>query len=306
MYNRNRVALFHIKAAVLLLLAGCTSPILPSAKVTSATYAPTQTAISTLTQKPTPIAPPQTSTLVPTDQPSQEQRMVALLQSKGCILPCYLGITPGKSSLDEAKAILDGAGAYVIGSKVLDLQQGEFTYSDYVMSVGDPSGIYETPDPNGSAVIINHYIVLIVKGDVVEGLEVSVIATKSITKFRRYWSRYSVRVIFMQLGAPDHIYLDAHDPTLGYLLLLYDKQDVGVQLLDTSQEIHVCSENETNIINPMFYLYDPNSGLNMFSTGRVSPTNRSAYLPVEEVLGISVSEFYGQVLSNPLICFKPK
>jgi len=39
-------------------------------------------------------------------------RMIGLLRSNSCELPCYLGITPGQTTWEEAKSILDNLGAY--------------------------------------------------------------------------------------------------------------------------------------------------------------------------------------------------
>jgi hypothetical protein len=48
----------------------------------------------------------------PTLSPDRELRMSKLLQAKDCQLPCYLGITPGKTSWTEARQILTDLGAY--------------------------------------------------------------------------------------------------------------------------------------------------------------------------------------------------
>ena len=289
----------------MLILIGCASPIPIVQQQIDIMPSQTITPIISFT-----ATPPVWATFLspaPTVLADQELRMVELLQSKGCILPCYLGIIPGKTSLSEAKVILENIGA----NSIKDIARTDgATYHSYEIRVGDPSVINETPEADGSSVIIYHDIDLVTVDDTVEGIEVYIAATKSKAKFRQYWSRYLTQEIFLQMGAPDHLYANVGNPLYKEygrdLLISYEKQNILIQYYGTGQEINICPENEARFINLSLSLYSPNSGLSIYYDGRVSPTNREVYLPIEEVLGVDTTEFYNQVLSNPSVCFKPQ
>jgi hypothetical protein len=71
---------------------------------------PTPTALPTATSQA--ILPIIGGTLITT---AQENRLVKTLQLEECELPCYLGITPGKTSWASAQQILADLGAEYVG-----------------------------------------------------------------------------------------------------------------------------------------------------------------------------------------------
>ncbi len=233
--------------------------------------------------------------------------MVELLQSQDCVLPCYLGISPGKTLVSEAQLIMRDIGAFDHGDYV---RKGGLNTYNYMLWVGDPSAANETPSPDGSTVKIYNHIALIASAGTVQGLGIDIIASKSMAKFRQYWSRYSTSQIFEQIGKPDHLYIGHTDPFVEEngraLLIEYDKQDVLIEFYGTSRDNNVCPELEARYIDLRLSLYNPNSGLSFLANGRVPPTDRSVWLPVEEALGITTKEFYNRVISDPSTCFKPK
>ena len=92
-----------------LLIAGCAGPAQETETplpLSTATLAISTTPSFTTT--PTPIVPTQTPTAVPTlpEEQAQAKLLETLANNGGCRLPCLWGITPGKSTYQEAGTIL--------------------------------------------------------------------------------------------------------------------------------------------------------------------------------------------------------
>jgi hypothetical protein len=92
---------------LIMLLAGCAQPIRSTETPSPAsTVTPTETMTPTLILTPT-VIPTDTPTAIPTFTEEQARaRLLELLANNGCRLPCLWGITPGKSTSQEAQAIL--------------------------------------------------------------------------------------------------------------------------------------------------------------------------------------------------------
>jgi hypothetical protein len=295
----------------LVILLGCVSH--PPTVQQQTTVTPSQT-VAPAPTIPTvsPTAPPPLwatflSSPEPPAMPDQELRMAKLLQSKDCVLPCYLNIMPGKTSLSEARIILKNIGA---GPEEYLARKDGAAYHTYRIIVGDPLYVIETPESTDDLAIISQYIELITVGDTVEGIEVSIEThEKTIIKFRQYWLRYSTREIFLQLGPPDHLYITkapppVYAPNIRHFVISYEKKNVLIEYYGHKQETNICTEEEDRFIDLNLSLYNPNSGLDIYYSGRIPPTNREVYVPIEEVLGVNTSDFYNQVLLDPLTCFK--
>jgi len=292
-------------AAVFVVLVGCTSPIsttqqlgeTPSPIVVSLTSSPTTAPVIT--------SPQDLYTPVPTITTKEVERVVDLLHSHECKLPCYLGITPGKTSLNEAKAILKSLGGSQQGDYIRKDGATEYSYS---LKIGDPAAINETPAPDSLTLAINHHVSLITDRDIVQIIGISASATKSLARFREYWSRYSAAGIFLQIGRPDHLYIDTTTPDWvengRTLLVIYEKLGVVAELYGTGHENNICPESEATFISLRLSLYNTSSPLSIYSDGRVPPTDREVWLPIEEVLGVDEVEFYDQVISDPSACFR--
>ena len=306
-----------------LILSGCASPT-PALQQSTNTVS-FESAITPPTVTPEVISTPLPTfpynpTPVPTETYSEELQMIALLQAKDCTLPCYLGITPGTTSLSQAETILKSIGAYYIGDFVR--KDGSRDYG-YLLKVQDSSGINETLKSSDSALVISVVIDLITISNTIQDIEIDAgtakgsvyekFSTSAMAKFREYWSRYTAREIFLQMGVPDHLYIENTDPfpdasVYGRrLLIVYDKHhNAAIQLYGSGQENNICPENEARFIEMNARLYNPNSALSVYTDGRVPPTGDSAWLPIEKVLGLNNQEFYRRVISDPSTCFKPK
>ena len=71
-------------------------------------------------------------------------------------------------------------------------------------------------------------------------------------------------------------------------------------------ENNICPMNEAKRIFVEMSLSFSNSSLKISSNGKVPPTDREVWLPIEKVLGLDTDEFYKQVIADPSVCFEPK
>ena len=314
--QKNTISLCKM-AIGLLILTGCTTSVSPSPTQSSVTLSATVS--SSPAPTPEPSRSPIPTLFIPTPEPtlpsSHELRVNQLLQDENCKLPCYLGIVPGKTTLNEAKAILESVGAKYSGKEYKRNSDGAIYYT-YILNVGGQPAMDETPSPDGSIVTVSHHVSLITDTDVVQIIEASAgtvgpgtSTTQGRRKFREYWSRYTARGIFLQLGLPDHLYTDTPElPKINgsTLLATYEKVGVVVEIYGTGDENNICPELKAKFLAIRLSLFNPSSSLSIYGDGRVRPTERSAWLPLEEVLGVDTQEFYRQLMSDPLTCFEPK
>src|SRR5262245_55202366 len=115
----------------LLVLASCGAPSTTVPSESGATLTPTfmPSSSSTPTSDRNPNTLPTTPTFEPTLPATEEQRMKELLQAGDCKLPCYLGIRPGKTTLQDARAILEALGASYLGEYKRRIDDGiEYPY----------------------------------------------------------------------------------------------------------------------------------------------------------------------------------
>ncbi len=120
---------------------------------------------------PTAAIPLSTATFQPTASVNQEQQTGQLLNNQNCVLPCYLGITPGQTTLNKARDILTTLGANYIGA--YQRRTDAKTEHAYELVLGgDAAG--EMPRPDGSVVTVYHHISLITDTDVVQIIDVGV------------------------------------------------------------------------------------------------------------------------------------
>ena len=220
---------------------------MPSAEITATVTSPpvaTATMRATATERaliPSPTPIPSS----PTQSADGELRMVEALHSKDRRLPCYLGITPGKTSLSQAKAILDSFGAS--SRAPYTRQDGAIDYHYYLI-VGDPGEAYATSYMDKINLEIGQGIDLWSNGDEdeVQIIEVYLSAATSMPKFQKYWERYSPQEIFRQYGQPDQIYAAIDYPQIddsGYILyFIYEELGVVIQIYPVKQRGQICPQ----------------------------------------------------------------
>jgi hypothetical protein len=288
----------NITIILCILLSGCTfrngvttSPTAFSTQVIQPSSAPTATLdlISTPTLENTYRTP------VPTLSINVEQKMVEVLKSNDCNLPCYMGVIPGETKWSDAKILLETLGANFEAQGL----QGDGKWYSYIATIDDPS-ITMT---NGAVEDhrISNSIGLIIKNDVVQRTYIWILGRGLSPKFQDYWSKYSPKGVFLQLGIPDEIY------SAGGLLALEYKRLGIINTYDTFWlDGQLCPQNETGHFDRRFVIKNKNTSDALFTEFQDSLRNKALWDPIEESLGISVKEFYDQVIADDSVCFDIK
>lgn len=290
---------------MLLLLLGC-KPIKPtmptssnsaSPKVTLIQLSPTSPITSrTITPIPSPT-PFYVFTPYPTQSPKQIERMTEILKLKTCVLPCYLGITPGKTTLYEAKSIVEGLGAIRYGG----YQEADLPVYDFILEIKDVN--------QGSDYLILHHVGMVVGNRTVQRtiLSVNTVNSHIVPLFQNYWSRYSVREILLQQGLPDLVVVQVSEFSSRYgLVFVYENKGIVAEIGGTKEKNIICPEIEKKYAFLRLTLTNLVSGLSVYDPNWVPPTDREVWSPIEEVLGMDKQKFYDQIIADPEVCFEVK
>lgn len=271
---------------------------------------PPTTAEPLQTSSPTPVEPTATfhiPTAIPTLLLEQENLLAESLQSTTCVLPCYLGIIPGKTTLETAKKILDGLGGRY-SSRIQRTETDGAFLDTYHFHLGDPQ----------SGKIIGYEVVILISdNNLIQLIEFASstgrlqilgpnLFEKSLNLYQNYWGRYSTaRQIFLQLGEPEELYL-VGDSTFE-LIMSYKDPNAKIAIAGRAEENNLCSQYASvDFISVYSTISNDNSPFDINGGGGTPLTDREVYIPVEEALGITTKDFYEQVLADPSICFNRK
>lgn len=303
----------------LVLAAGCFAPDRPledtavpvTQTVASTAAVPEITAtvaLPTRTASPTVVPPTPTITPPPTLNPEQREEAVRdLLQTNGsCALPCWWGITPGKTTWRETEDFLQNLGA------VISVYPEE----------SDPI-FYET---NGLD-FIEEYImnrVRFYEGDgVVKSIEVHGYGLTGNTDpddFEEVWSQFAPEEIIAEYGTPTRVWVESNStvsegrpgPTMPYSLwIFYDHVGILVRYsgkVPFQETYRMCPTFQPEgDLQPFIDLYlraeDHNIPLERLSDHQF--ISEESINSLEEAAGISLEEFaelYSQPVQVP--CFE--
>lgn len=289
-----------------LLLLGC-AYVTPTSKSSKSPEWPTPTPLpaASLVILPTATDWGSLITPLPTLDSADEQLMSTRIQSQDCILPCYLGITPGKTSLKEARKLLEELGAFMYRENRNDAQH--ILEYFYHLDVGGPDAPKESP--TSTALVYQDLTISATSGDEpVQSIYLELRTENtaiSIEKFREYWGIFSTQTVFARLGQPDHFLIDSKSTGNGIgsgVVMIYRRNGVLIQLEGTGHETSICSDKEATRIRMAIYMFSSSSS-QMASTFNSYLDSSTYWVPVEEALGVDIQGFYRWVLTNPLICF---
>lgn len=270
-------------------LVGCTQSITGEQAIVSTDIPiPTERAIiATATAIQFPRPP------IPTISSSNEADLVEVLNSTDCKLPCYMEITPGKTKLEDAILLLNSIGAVYLGQSTND----STTRTSYDIQFDDPL-IELDASHNKEQKVLNSLGLVSVDG-VVQQVNIWLLSSGLSPKFQDYWSRYTPRGVFLQIGMPDEIY-----SVSGLLVLIY--KDLGIINMYSTfwKDGQLCPQYETGYFDRRFEITNPDSQVEIFSEHQESL--KFVWEPIEESLGVSVQEFYRQVVADDTVCFDIK
>lgn len=304
---------FYMVLLGLLIITGCIFPASTPLPI-PVTLTATSPFVTVAADAPTPnltsfIAPTLiTIPTVPVLNPNQEQRMADVLQSSDCILPCYLGITPGKTTLKEGIAILEN-----LGGRRLEPLGGVSPYQRETDSAFSYTYQFHIGDPSTGEKIVYGSITLITDSKLVQVVEIAsstsrleAVGQKALEIYKQYWQRYyTAKQIFLQLGEPEQIYT-FHDRS-DTLILSYNDPPMIFEIVGLTQENNLCPRDRSVFsLSIHMTISSANSPFNINGDGRVPLTDREVYLPIEETFGITSREYYESVLEDPSVCFEPK
>ena len=221
-------------------------------------------------------------------------------QTSNCVLPCYFGITPGKTSWIDAK-------------KVLKINAG---ISDYKLERVESFSAYFFTIAVGSADQIN------VKAKYLVSIEIFVddygivqkIYCWYITREQKafpieFWNFVSPTYLFQTLGTPDTIY--SYSVNGGSLGLLYKVTGVigvyGMYVIDGK----FCPGDKTSVEVIHLFLYNPDYEMdilfpmNIFSAkpGADIDTYFKNHIYIEKFIGFSKEQLYSKLMNDQSICF---
>lgn len=273
---------------VLTSVVSCTSSITEQPDIVAI-----ETVIPTTTLSVTPTLVNTFQTPVPNVSINTEQKMAEVLKSNDCRLPCYMGITPGVTKSSDAKILLERLGIKPVDEGISGLR--------YLIVIDDPLIKIFNPFYKKEQSVHNSLGLKSVDG-VVQQIRIWVLAHGFSPKAQEYWSRYTPKGIFLQVGAPDAIYSGTH----GGLALVYKQLGI-INIYETFwKDGQLCPQNETIYFDRRFEITNPDSPDEIHSEHENALKSREIWRPIEESLGIGVQEFYDQVLTDDSVCFDIK
>jgi hypothetical protein len=177
--------------------------------------------------------------LVPTISLTTQLKIFELLNTIDCILPCYLGITPGVTKWSDAKNLLDSSGSVYLEPSQ---KRGDVTWFHYAMDRD-----YSITGLNQEADSLFDFHLAVDNNGIVQQMFAWFVTHDAGHILSQYWAKNSPRNIFLQIGIPDEIY-----SYRAGLALVYKKLGVvGVYdaLWDGSL---LCPENQTRLSDMSF------------------------------------------------------
>jgi hypothetical protein len=249
---------------------------------------------------------PNSLTPAPTMDTESLSRMIGLLQSDTCELPCYLGITPGQTTWDEAETILDNLEAFYSFNTDAN---GLLIHNIHLDIGSELAGVTSDLRTNNTGLSIGQSLQLLVKDGMVQKLWTTVSTgapSASVPLFDDYWSRYSLEEVLHRLGVPNQIVMDPPFPgaTGTGFILVYGQIGVIVQIGEEIRDNQICQGSEKSYAYLQLILTNISSGMDLYRPGGVAPTDSEVYKPIKDVLGIDEDEFYSALMSNPSKCFE--
>jgi len=285
-HSSERLALCTV-LLVAVLLAGCSaspsSPAETPLPVTS-TRSPCPVPCPTpelATVAPSPSRVPPTRAPIPTRTPppptltAEEERAYVrqmLETNGGCELPCWWGVTPGKTSWQGMTYFL-----------VLSPEG----FRDYAIlhTLSEANDIVQRIEVQGCL-------------DKVEG---------SINQFTQDWARYSLDQVLSRYGVPSRarialaLPVEPGGPTYYILYVFYDNLGIGIRYLGPASEQGELLRTCFSFEDITLWLQSPESSTPLEHA--IGPDEWSFAVPLDEATGMSVEEFY-ETFRQPGACLE--
>jgi hypothetical protein len=243
----------------------------------------------------TPVPPP-TRMPIPTLSIAQQVDLAYLLQSGNCILPCYLSIEPGKTTLEEAENAIFNLGG-IVRTKYDNLyptipEKTPLKYTSYILLVDSSFSVYIN-------ILGEKYIVQQIEFDGFSNWK---------PLFYEMWKEYSPESIFKNYGQPDQILIRVG--VKNYNVRSYGIKVVYINLgmvIEWSGLYNL--EKFPDYICPIFSKESINNiniklADNQYTPEIINAGIQDDWGSTAETLGVTEKEFFESILANPEICFK--
>jgi len=245
---------------------------------------------STLIPSPTHTPAPPPITPRPTRTAEEEQAFVRemLETNGGCELPCWWGITPGKTTWQEVRERL---GFYYDGgiSRPSGMRYHETAYGDV---------LYPPPPPYGYSI----YIGFTERDGIVQSIEVfaDALHTKFPQRFAQDWHRYSLDQVLTRYGEPSQVMLELWPnppapPPYYQLFVFYEHRGILIAydgLAVVNETAQVCPGRLEEVLSIEMWLQSPDRGIPLLQMADLDPAEQAQMLPLEEATGMDVQTFY--------------
>jgi len=255
---------------------GC-SVILPSTLQTQVETPPISTVLPSHTpQPPATVTPIPTRTPANTLEPKEaEEAIRRLLQEPvDCAAPCFWGITPGTTTLEE--------GGDIFGHLGLSMSSTTFEGKDF-------SGIHFVFDSD-----LSIRATLTIQNKIVENIQLKFIPEKQEAGIRREWAAYSPEILIERYGPPTRVdFLADWGPGPFFSMqMYYDTLDLIVQYAGDSI---IPAQRGTSVICPLAVQFDSV----WLWLGKNPVYTPSPGVALDEVTALTVDEFAKLMIGEP-------
>jgi hypothetical protein len=297
-----KIVLFCI---CLLLLAGCNSSLAGLAPSSTPSVVPTRTPIVPPTSTTTPTA---IFTLSPQQQEQQHAAIVGLIEDRGgCELPCFWGITPGETSLEQAGQSLMSRGIFLDATYTRELWASDGWVAYH-------AGEYYRLETGAELIVESDFFsrggtlgFIRVEAGAMPPFEIS----SAVPEFAELWTDFAPERIIPALGVPSRVKVELLSVAVaGYggpgallgLDVFYDDRGImlGYNLLDNQGSVYAfCPTfgeggNTTEYVIMMLKSPDDPTALEYYYRAG----NPDGSLDIREAAGLTVVDFYNLFIQN--------
>jgi len=264
------------------------------------TQTPSPTLTPTLTQTPQPSATP-LPTLTQDERLNYVQNL--LITNANCRLPCWWGITPGKTSWAETEEFLQYMG---ITTSIYPRESGPVFHS--------------TGGFDFSKQYVFNGLVIFESDGVVVSIEVHGDGFHNPTDFKTIWASFAPELIIPAYGLPSRVWIDSiatvHEgqpgPTMPYeVWVFYDHLGIllrykGQVVYQSTYEMCPVFGDEGNLGQGLdLFLQFPESNLPLEDLSDFNHIGESLVLPLEKATELTIDEFFGLFAQqNKSPCFE--
>jgi len=269
---------WHIQSPVTSVATLTSSPISTSTMFAIPTNMQTITAVVTATE--TPVLKPTYTALLTLSADERDRQILELLQSDpGCLLPCWWGIVPDKTTWNEAWSFLSQFDSAPYIKEYLPNSR----YADFLIPVSKNISLAYGID---------------IKIDVINEI-VHVVSVRSIESA----TILSVQRILTDYGQPSEVWIHTYRSYLGGpppvdVLLFYPEQGILArystnltQIKEGQNIASICLDSTPNLT-----LWSPDEPINFGQAQDLARLDYKKYdkplLPLNKAIGISIEQFY--------------